>query len=93
MCKQTPKFSEDVPKAVPLTIEIIKGGITFKFPDKFTSDLFSMLKCFDTKTKLKLPKKIFPNPGDLISIKEFTATQEKFMKLVVLLKGIFIILF
>eukprot|EP00794_Sanderia_malayensis_P016803 gene16803-18499_t len=89
-CKaSTAQFSEDVPEILPITIKITAGGLAFSYPDKFKSDLPSMLKCLDPQIAAELPSQLFPRPDGLINIKEFTFAESRYMKLTVVLQGPF----
>ncbi len=49
-----------------------------------------MLQCMDPQMKAELPSQLFPKPGGLINIKEFTAAQGgKYVKLTITLQGPF----
>ena len=83
------KVSAEMPDILPITITITAGGLKFKYPDKFKSDLPSMMKCLDPQLAAELPSQLFPRPDGLINIKEFTAAAGRYFKLTVVLQGPF----
>ncbi len=88
-CSASAKLPVDLPEILPFTIKITAGGLSFSFPDKFKSDLPSMLKCLDKQISAELPSQLFPKPDGLINIKEFTVAYGQYMKLTVTLQGPF----
>ncbi len=88
-CAPDVEFSKDIPDILPFTIKITAGGLSFSYPEKFKSDLPSMLKCMDPQIAAELPSQLFPKPNGLINIKEFTAVAGKYMKLTITLQGPF----
>ena len=79
----------DIPDILPVTIEIKPGGLNFKFPDEFKSNMQKFLKCLDPQIKAELPSQLFPRPDGLINIKEMTIGQGRYFKMTIVLQGPF----
>ena len=88
-CDAAANIAEEVPEILPITIKISAGGLGFNYPEKFKSDLPSMLKCLDPQIAAELPSQIFPKPDGPINIKEMTIAASRFVKITVVVNGPF----
>lgn len=88
-CSASANIGVDVPEILPITIGITAAGLGFKYPDKFKSDLPSMLKCLDSNIAAELPSQLFPKPDGPINIKEMTIASRRYVKITIVLNGPF----
>ena len=88
-CSPDSNVGSDVPAVVPITLKIRPGNLRFNYPESFTSDLPTMMKCSGSSAAADLPSQLFPNVNLPISVKEFTATKDGAVTLAVVLKGPF----
>lgn len=88
-CNSAANIAEEVPDILPITIKISAGGLAFNYPEKFKSDLPSLLKCLDPQIAAELPSQIFPKPDGPINIKEMTIAPSRFVKITVVVNGPF----
>ena len=85
-CAPDVQFGAEVPDIFPLNIAVANTGLRFTYPDKFKTDLPSLLKCADPMIAATLPNQIFPKTNMPFDVQECTLSRD-FKRFQIVLKG------